>query len=296
MRKKLALIVNPVSGRGQVKYSLFDVLSVFCSTEYEVSVFMTAAGGDAERFASEHGGEYDILSCIGGDGTLSEVFGGLMSVDREKRPEIGYIPMGTANDMASTLGLSHNPRTAAERIVNGKSLELDVGRLGDMHFSYIAAFGAFTDVSYTTPQESKKALGHLAYVLEGMSRLPLITSYHSVVEYDDGEVEGDFVFGGVTNSTSVAGLVKLDPIDVALSDGYFEVILIRNPQNLIDLNRIISNVMRQEYDPKYVVFLHTKKISFKFDELVAWTRDGENGGTYKQIEAENLHNAVTMIV
>ena len=151
-------------------------------------------------------------------------------------------------------------------------------------------------MSYSTPQETKKVIGHLAYILEGMASLPRITSYHAAIEYDDGLLEGDFVFGGVTNSTSVAGLIKIASDDVALNDGLFEVLLIKNPQNIADMNGIITSILSHNYDPEYVLFLHTKKIQFTFDEEVAWTRDGENGGSYSEVTAENCHCALQVIL
>lgn len=294
MKKNLMLIVNPVSGKGQAKTALFDILSVFSENEYAVTVFMTEKKGDAEEMAREESEKYDVVVCIGGDGTLSEVMSGLMQA--KAPPPLGYIPMGTANDVATTLKLSKNPRAAAQAVVDGKPIPMDVGKLSDKYFSYIAAFGAFTEVSYSTPQETKKVIGHLAYILEGMASLPRITSYHAVVEYDEGTVEGDFVFGGVTNSTSVAGLIKLASDDVALSDGLFEVLLIKNPQKIADMNRIITSILSHNYDPEYVLFLHTKKIKFTFDKSVAWTRDGESGGEYTEVMAENCHCALQVIV
>lgn len=294
MRKSLMLIINPVSGKGQAKTAMFDILSVFSESDYAVTVFMTGKKGDAEEMARDESGKFDVVVCVGGDGTLSEVMSGLMQA--EAPPPLGYIPMGTANDVAATLKLSKNPRAAAQAIVEGTPTPMDVGMLADKYFSYIAAFGAFTEVSYSTPQETKKVIGHLAYILEGMASLPRITSYHAAIEYDDGLLEGDFVFGGVTNSTSVAGLIKIASDDVALNDGLFEVLLIKNPQNITDMNGIITSILSHNYDPEYVLFLHTKRIHFTFDEEVAWTRDGESGGSYSEVTAENCHCALQVIL
>lgn len=294
MQKKVMLIVNPNSGKGAIKTALFDIISTFSNAGYTVTTYITSGAGDASRFAREYGKDYDIVACSGGDGTLSDVMGGLVTVDDP--PPIGYIPMGTANDVATTFGLSRTPKIAAQRIVDGTPTPLDVGRFEDKYFSYIYAFGAFTEVSYSTPQERKRLLGHFAYVLEGMASLSNITSYHAVIEHDGGTEEGNYIFGAVTNSTSVAGLVKLDPLDVSLSDGFFEVLLIKSPKNLSALSTIINNVLKQSYDPDYVTFLHTKKIKFTFDEPVSWTRDGEDGGKFLTAHAENIRKAVKLII
>ena len=290
----LLFIYNPTAGKGQVADKLSSVVDVFTKAGWLVTVRPTQSKGDATRIARELGPSFSRVVCAGGDGTLSEVMSGLMQA--KAPPPLGYIPMGTANDVATTLKLSKNPRAAAQAVVDGKPIPMDVGKLSDKYFSYIAAFGAFTEVSYSTPQETKKVIGHLAYILEGMASLPRITSYHAVVEYDEGTVEGDFVFGGVTNSTSVAGLIKLASDDVALSDGLFEVLLIKNPQKIADMNRIITSILSHNYDPEYVLFLHTKKIKFTFDKSVAWTRDGESGGEYTEVMAENCHCALQVIV
>ena len=295
MLKSLMLIVNPVAGKGRVRYNLYGIVSEFAAAGYAVDIFMTKKGGDATAFAAEYGAKHDLVVCIGGDGTLSETMAGIMHVAPALRPAIGYIPMGTANDVSTTLKLSHNPREAAQAVINGTPAETDIGRLGDDYFSYIAAFGSFTEVSYSTPQERKRVLGHLAYVLQGMASLQKITSYKTTVVYDDGVIEGDFLFGAVTNSTSVAGLVRLDESTVNLSDGYFEILLIRSPQEAADLNNIITSILNKNYDPTHVIYLHSKKIAFTFDQPVAWTRDGEAGGEYTSVEAENISRAIRLI-
>lgn len=295
--KKMMLIVNPVSGKGQAKSALFDVLSIFCAEGWTVTVYMTQKRGDGEVYARDLSGEYDMVVCIGGDGTLSEVTSGLMAL--EERPLLGYIPMGTTNDVATTLELKKNPKEAAKSIVSGNVMPFDIGKLEDKYFSYVAAFGAFTEVSYTTPQTAKKTWGHMAYIFEGLGSLPKITARHAVVEYDDGVIEGDYIFGAVTNSTSVAGIVKLDPNDVSFSDGYFEVFLVkklRKGQGLGDFSSILTSVVNKNFNSDQITFLHTKKVSFKFDQPVAWTRDGESGGVFSRVSAENIHEALKIVV
>ena len=251
MNNKLMLIVNPAAGKGQSRGCVLDIIQVFSKAGYTTTVYPTNYSGHARVLAREHGSEYPIIVCIGGDGTLSDVFGGLMEIPKEQRPKVGYIPLGTANDVATSLKLHKNPTQAAEEITKGTPLELDVGSFNDDYFSYIAAFGAFTEVSYATSQQTKKALGHFAYVLEGMASLTKITPYHAVVEHDEGVIEGDFVFGSVTNSTSVAGLVKLDPSIVELNDGLFEIILVRTPKSISELNSIIKQILAQNFKRKY---------------------------------------------
>lgn len=294
MKKRLMLIINPMAGRGGYKTGFGEVMNILDSGGFLTTVYFTQGRGDATVFAAQHAKEYDTVACIGGDGTLSEVVSGLMQV--QDPPPLGYIPMGTTNDVASTLGLPKNAIDAALRIVTGTPTEFDVGSFGDTDFfTYIAAFGAFTAVSYETPQNEKQALGHLAYLLEGMSRLNRIDRYHARVEYEGGEIEGDFIFGGVSNSTSVAGMVRLRKDLVSLGDGLSEVLLIRYPEKIGDLSRIISGVLSQNYDREHVILFQAKKVRFVFDEPVAWTRDGEAGGVTTDVTLQNNHAAIRIL-
>lgn len=287
MEKKLMLIINPSAGKGAYKVNLGETLQVLDMGGYRTSLFFTSEPGEATEFAASYAMDYDTVACIGGDGTLSEVISGLMEL--KSPPPLGYIPMGTANDVATTLALpKNNTIGAARRIVHGSPHPFDVGGFGDReYFAYIAAFGAFTEVSYATPQSQKKVLGHLAYVLQGAMALPKIESYKTRVEYDGGVIEGDFLYGSVSNSTSVAGIVHLRDDLVCLGDGYSELVLVRNPGNLAEFRNIVDSVLYQKYDSEDLLILHTKRAKFSFEKPVAWTRDGEAGGEYQEIKLKN---------
>ena len=295
MDKKLMLIVNPVAGRSAYKFNFAEATQLLAQAGYRVDLYYTAARGDATAFAREHAADYDTVACIGGDGTLSEVISGLIGQDDP--PPLGYFPMGTANDVATTLGLpKNNALEAARRLLAGTPHPYDVGLFGeDEHFAYIAGFGAFTDVSYTTPQDQKNALGHLAYVLQGMARLPSIESYHARVEWDDGEFEGELVYGSLSNSTSVAGIVHFTEKMVSLSDGLSELVLVKDPGALTDLATLAGSVLTQRFDSDKMIIAHTKSASFQFERPVAWTRDGEPGGLWQAVELKNLHAPVQLI-
>lgn len=293
--KKLMMIINPAAGRGAYKNGLPDALQLLDRGGYRTTVYFTAAPGDAGAFAAAHGEEYDVAACIGGDGTLSDMLSGLMRL--KKPPRIGYIPMGTANDVATTLDLPKNDAFgAARRILEGTPHPFDVGGFGDEgYFAYIAAFGAFTEVSYATPQNQKKALGHLAYVLQGMAQLPKIEACRARVEYDGGAVEGRFLYGSMSNSTSVAGIVRLKEEMVSLGDGRSELVLVREPAAIDGFGAIAASVLSQNYDCDDLLILHTKKARFVFDKPVAWTRDGEDGGMHTELELVNFHAPVELI-
>ena len=293
--KKLMLIINPAAGRGGFKSGLGEALDLLDKGGFRTTLYFTSGRGDATEFAERFAADYDVVACVGGDGTLSEVFAGLMRI--ENPPMLGYIPMGTANDVATTLGLPKNDTIgAARRIIEGEPHPFDVGGFGEnQYFAYIAAFGAFTEVSYATPQNQKKLLGHLAYVLQGMAALPRLESYNTRVEYDGGVFEGKLVYGSMSNSTSVAGIVRLRDEMVCLGDGESELVLVREPESVVGFGEIVDSVLSQRFDSDKLLILHTKQAKFTFDKPVAWTRDGEAGGEFQEIVLKNYKAPVKMI-
>ncbi len=295
MEQKLMLIINPAAGRGAYKINLGDALQVLDNGGFRVTLYYTADRGDATRFAAEHGCEYDVVACIGGDGTLSEVIAGLMQ--HEQRPKLAYIPMGTANDVATTLNLPKNDTVAAaRRILSGTPRPYDVGGFGEHdYFAYIAGFGAFTDVSYATPQDQKKALGHLAYVLQGMASLSKLETYHTIVEHDGGVIEADLLYGSLNNSTSVGGVVHFSDEMVSLGDGMSELVLVKDPKTMEGFGELVGSVLSQSYDSENLIILHTRRAKFTFDRPVPWTRDGEAGGEHQVVELCNYHAPIEFI-
>jgi len=295
MFRKILLIVNPNAGKEGYRTSLTEILRVFCEAGCEPTVFFTKYSMHAAEIVVKNCNDYDLIVCLGGDGTLSEVSAGVM-MSAKKLP-IGYIPLGTANDVARTLGLSSKPVEAARNILSGSLYPIDIGRFGqDKFFTYIAAFGAFTEVSYATPSELKHSLGHLAYMLEAAKSITKITASHALVEYDNGVLEDDFIFGAISNSTSVAGLFKLDSRDVNLSDGMFEILLIRKPKSLDDLNQIITEILLMNFTNENVFFLKSSKIRLVFSSPTSFTRDGEDGGSHREVNITNCHPGVEIIV
>ena len=289
----IMLIINPFSGRGLSKSALGTIVSKLCESGRVVTIYF-AGELTTGQLAYNYAMDYELTVCVGGDGTLSSVVSGLL---RSGAPiPVGYIPTGTANDVATSLALSKDPNIAAQTIIEGSPRPLDIGRFGDEYFTYIAAFGAFTGVAYLTPASAKRALGQFAYVLGGLADVAAIKPTHTVVEYDGGVIEGDFVFGGVANSTCVAGLMKFDDKDVDLADGLFEVILVKQPVGLADFLDILTSIATQSYNGDNIQLVHSSKVAFTFTEPVAWTVDGENGGLHESVEITNCRKAISIIV
>lgn len=293
--RKLLIILNPKSGKAKMKNYLLPVVEIFSQAGYEVTVYPTKCQGDGTvRAANIKKNEYDLVVVCGGDGTLNEVLTGLMQTKTECT--IGYIPSGTLNEWSSGLGISRNIINAAEDIVSGKTITLDVGKFGDKYFSYTASFGAFTSASYSAPQDVKNVLGQAAYVFEGVKSLGNIKPIHLKFTCSDRVVEGDFLFGAIANSMSVGGIVKFDEKIVKLNDGLFEVFLIRNPDNILKLQPLIDGILRREFDREGIEFFHTDSITVSGGENVSWTLDGEYAKGEAEIEIKNIHNGIKLIV
>ena len=293
--KRLLLIMNPASGTKKANPHLSEILSIFGQADYECIVRMTQKRGDAVEFTAARGGEVDLIVCIGGDGTFNEVVTG--AVGAGIKTPIGYIPAGSTNDFAASLGLPKNVIQAAQAIVAGRPQAFDVGRFRDRNFTYVASFGAFTKTSYATSQSVKNALGHLAYVLGGIKELSSLHRYRVAVTLDDGErEEGDYIFGAVSNSTSVGGILTLDPEIVDMNDGQFELLLVKYPKNAAELAEVILSLSSQKYDSPSLLFRPARKLLVEADPGMDWTLDGEFAKGSERIEIENLHSAINVMV
>ena len=293
-KQSLMLVINPTAGKNRARDNVFMLIDYFFTHGYQVTVFPTQAKGDACRYVAEFAPQYDALVCVGGDGTLNEAVTGLMFCDPEDRPRLGYIPAGTTNDFANTLGISSEMEQSAEQFCNGDAFRCDIGRFNGKYFTYVAAFGLFTEVSYETPQPLKNALGHAAYILEGVKSLTSIQSYHLKITCDGEEVEGDYIYGQISNSTSIAGIMDISRTGVQLDDGLFEVLVVRMPSNVIELNAIISSLMFQKVDDSpYIYFRRAKSVTVISETPLPWTLDGEAGGTFCYSQADIMPGAVT---
>lgn len=294
--EKLLFIYNPHAGRGQVRSKLAEILNAFTKAGRLVTVYPTQAPGDASRAARELAPQFDRLACCGGDGTLHEVVTGLMSLPESARPPIGYLPAGTTNDYARNLKLPRGMAEMAALAAVGEPKPVDIGRLGERYFIYVAAFGAFTDVAYNTPQQFKNTLGHLAYVLKGVSELTGLKGYPLRVEHDGGVLEGEYLYGMVSNTVSVGGIIGLPSDEVILDDGLLELVLVERPRSVPQLNAIIHALARQEYDAESgVVGLHASRLHITSAQPVPFTLDGEFGGEHTETEIAAVNTPIRIV-
>lgn len=290
--KKALLIVNPCAGRNNKRLAPLEIVKKFSPPEWITDLRTTRCQGDATTIVKEVGADYDLILCCGGDGTLNEVINGLMTLDR-KIP-VGYLPSGSTNDLASTLGIPKELGASADLIKSGKKNFYDIGKFNDRYFTYIASFGVATDLSYNTPQKMKNMLGRAAYMINGfvIRLIPMLLNFkpvHMKIEYDDGVVEDDFYFGSISNTTSVGGLFKLK--DVKLNDGYLELFMVKGLKRNADAIKMLKKAIKQDYDGVQMMIVKTKKVKITCEHDVPWTLDGEFGGIHRNCDIEIVPNA-----
>lgn len=291
--KQLLLVMNAYAGTRKGSKYLADIISIFNRAGYRVLTHITAGPGDAEATVQALAPQVDLVVSAGGDGTFNEAVSGILRSGADV--PMGYIPCGSTNDFATSLGLSTNLLRAARDIMEGEITRYDVGRFGQRYFTYVASFGAFTKASYSTPQSVKNALGHLAYLLAGLQELSQIRKLHLKLETEDSVIEDDFIFGAISNTTSVGGILTLDPKRVDMRDGKFELLLIRAPKNILELNECIRALQSHRYNSPTITFFSAEKLQITADPNMPWTLDGEREDGHTSVCAENLHLAIGLV-
>ena len=292
--KKMLFVMNPYAGQRKGAANLAAMIEIFNRADYAVTVHMTAGSGDAEQVVQTRGGEFDVVACCGGDGTFNETVSGLLKAGLQI--PVGYIPAGSTNDFATSLGLSLDNLQAARDIVAGHTRLVDVGVFGERYFTYVASFGAFTRASYATPQSLKNVLGHAAYLLGGLAEIGQVKEENVTVELEDGtRIEGPFFFGAVSNSTSVGGVLSLSADRVDMADGMLEVLLARSPKNVNEVGEMLTAFQNKTYNCTMLTFLSTKKLKVIAEEGMAWTIDGEHQDGIKTIDVTCHQHALQML-
>lgn len=296
MAQKLLFLFNPQAGKAAIRDHLLDIITAFSAAGFETTVFSTQYSGHLPELIAQKAGQYDLLVTSGGDGTLNETVNGLLR--NGLSTPVGYIPAGTINDFATTLKISKNMPQAAHDIINGNIFPCDVGRFQSRYFSYVAAFGAFTDVAYQTPQSTKNLLGKAAYVLEALSRLPTLKSYRMRFSYDNTVIEDEFLFGMVSNSVSVGGMPLNKYRTVSMNDGLLEVLLVRKPAIPFDVESAIASLSNLDANSPFFYSFKVRELHIQTlgEEAVTWTLDGEYGGSDKEIDIGVVPSALNILV
>lgn len=294
MKKKMLFFVNPNAGHSEIRAQLMDVLEIFTRGGCEVTVHTTSRPKEITDVIAAEGERFDLVAAAGGDGTLNEAVSGLMRLDHP--PVLGYLPGGTVNDVASTLRLPKNLLEAARTVVTGREARIDLGRFNDRWFAYVAAFGAFTSVSYATAQSDKRIWGRMAYLMRGVQALGEIRPVRVRVSTGERVVDDSVILGIVASTTSVGGFKAKPELGVSLNDGLSEVVLVREPRSLADLNTLASALVQQDFSGDGFHSFRTGQIDFEFEEEIPWTLDGEFGGSVTRARIENHREALRIIV
>lgn len=297
MDKKLLFIVNPRAGKTKSQAPLFEAVSIYSAAGYLVSVRQTSRRGEATELAENLGPEFDLIVCHGGDGTLNETINGVMRIPREKRPAVSYLPGGSTNDFAASLNISGDPAAAARSAMRMQPRSLDIGAFGERNFVYVASFGAFTRTTYTVPQDIKNVFGHFAYLLEGVKDLDTLCPYRMKITADGEVFDGEYLFGAISNSTSIAGMMKLSPETVAFDDGIFEMLLVPVPRSPAAMQSLIRAFLNHDYqNSNGIIFRQVRRIQAETAENIPWTLDGEYDPGAPVVDISIEENAITMLL
>ena len=297
MEKDMLFVYNPVSGRAQIRDSLAEIIETFTKSGYRVTVPPTAKRSDCFEYFSKHAGEFDVVSVCGGDGMLNETVSALMQFPPDKRPPIAYLPAGSTNDFAASVGLAADLKTCVKKITAGEPFLCDAGQFCDKYFSYIAAFGAFTSVAYDTSQELKNTFGHFAYVVEGIRSFAAIKATHMKITYENKTIEDNFIYGMITNTMQVGGILRTNGTNkVSLNDGLFEVLLVKEAKSALDFQAILSAIITQNLSSNLFVWFKASEIILESDLPIPWTLDGEYGGNVSSAKIANIPRAFSVIV
>lgn len=295
MKYKLLLLVNKKSGKETIEKYVPKIIEEFEENNFEVDLMYTKITNNATKIIMNYDKDFDLVVCCGGDGTLNQTISGLMEIN--KKVSIGFIPLGTANDFAKNFNLTDDVLYLPHNIMSYKSQKCDTGKFNDKYFNYVAAFGVCTKVSYTTKKSLKKRFGKKAYYMKAIKEFFHIKSYKVKLTFDDKVIEDEFVYGGISNSISIAGLQWFKPEDIDLNDGKFEAIFIKKPKNPIQTIKIFNSMLQKNYKNKAeIVYFKTDNIDIEIEEELPWTLDGEYGGTYNKVNINNIKQNVEFIV
>ncbi len=291
--KRLMLVVNPKAGKRHSKFAVSYIAEWFAKNKFEVATYFTSPEYGAEYLVKEHADEFNTIVCCGGDGTINQIIKGMMEI--KDCPPLGYIPSGTTNDLAASLGMTKNFKKATKMIISEDGLPFDVGTFDDSYFAYIASFGAFTEVSYNTSQKAKNLFGRLAYIFSAMKCMNKISSYHIKVETKEKTLDDNYIFGSVTNSTSIAGVFKFDHDMVDFADGKYEVMFIKQPKNLFSAFAVCMSMLNKSFKNDNIVLFRSSDITVTSEEPLDWALDGEHktGGT--TVKIKNNPQAIKII-
>ena len=289
-------IINPTSGKGNIANYANEIKHNLEKQNMEVNMQLTKKGYNAKKIILDNIEGQDLILICGGDGTFNEAVSAIMETGVQI--SIAYIPLGTTNDLARSLNMPIKDISITKKLLESKAKVLDIGKFNeDRYFTYIAAFGVMTDVAYKTSQKAKNKYGKIAYYMKAIKELIKIPTYKVKIKFDEEEIEGDFIYGGISNSMSIAGFKWFNEEDIDLSDGKFEAIFIIKQKKLSGYIRLINDFRHKDYMVnRDFVYFKASNIQIQTENNVAWTIDGEYAGDLNFVEIENINKAIELAI
>ena len=291
--KKALLIANPKSGKQRIQTELFHIVERFAGAGFATTVVLTEYRGHACELTALAAG-YDMLVCTGGDGTLNEVISGVMANGLDM--PIGYIPLGSTNDFAGSLGIPGELDGALDNILEGRPVPIDVGSFNGRIFMDVGLLGIFSRTCYETPQDMKNTLGFLAYVLEGIREVPTVHPIPLRIETGDAVYEGEYLACVVSNSRKLGGVVSLSDEQVSLSDGQFELLLVEKDKTPLQLAGYIHALRTANLTAEGMTFVSVPSLRITSSDDQPWTLDGERADWQGTADIRVIPNAVRILM
>lgn len=292
---KVLVIFNPAAGLRESNE--IEIIKDFLNRHnFDYTLFKTTIEEGPYEILSKNKNNHETIIACGGDGTVSETIRGMHSFSYDC--PLLVVPIGTSNEIAQNLGLKNDSlNNILNRLFKNDILQLDYGLINDNDtFTYALTFGNFTEVTYKTPQKMKNWLGYRAYVLYAFLSFRKIKSYKIKVKSNEVELNGNYLFGAISNSITIGNVVQYDEENISLCDGKFEVLLISEPENIKELRLIIKGLILKEYDNEAFTVFKTNNLTVQSKVDIDWNIDGEFAGSYKNITIANLHKKINLFV
>ena len=259
---------------------------------HRIEVRVTWEKGDARRFVLE-AGNVDLLVAAGGDGTLNEVVQGLMDLSRHERPNLGIIPLGTANDFAGGSGIPRDPAKALALCMRGDATSIDVGKANDHWFINAATSGFGAEITATTSPELKRLLGPAAYTVMGAILAINFHHYQGKLILPDREIIGSGPVAIVGNGRQTGGGIQVAP-RAYIDDGLLDVLVVRqiSPTALLAAARELQQLPA---DGEYISYWQTPWLEFRSEEAIAVSLDGEPL-RFSTVRYEAVPKAISLVL
>ena len=289
MTRRIGIVLRPGATAEQLE-ALRAAVARMRAEGNEVEVRPTFESGDGERLAAQlSAGGAELLVAAGGDGTLNEVVNGLALSGR--RPPLGVVPLGTANDFATGLGIPADVAGALDVALHGRAQPVDLPMMNDRYFINVSTGGFGAEATEHAPAESKRMLGAWAYLVTGARQFVDLRPVSGVVVADGRTVlDGEFLLFAVGNARQTGGGSLLTP-RAELHDGLLDLLVVRAIARLDFLAMLPDLRAGTHLESPDIIYAQAKRIVITTTDTVSVNVDGEptRGSRFDyQLSAEPL--------